>query len=84
MHLNDCEVFAREVRGQRLSIIVGPRAVTPAEGSALLDQFFGTHTGPAPVFASPEGWQILEPAPAVAPVVEVPQEETPKPKARSR
>lgn len=85
MHLNDCEVSMREVRGLRLPLIVGPAKVTPAEGSALLGQYFATFTGPVPVYASPDGWQVLEPAPAVpeqveAPVVE-PQPEKP---ARSR
>lgn len=65
MHLNDCEVSIREVRGQRLAVIVGPGKVTPAEGSALLDQYFATYTGPVPMYASPDGWQVLEPAPSV-------------------
>ena len=61
MHINACEVFAREVRGLRLNIIVGPREVTPAEGSALLAQFYATHTGREPIYAHPGGWQVLEP-----------------------
>jgi hypothetical protein len=67
MHINDCEVFSREVRGQRLAIIAGPRPITPAEGAALLEQFYARATGPEPIYSSPGGWQILEPVPALEP-----------------
>lgn len=69
MHLNDCEVSTREVRGHRLVILFGPHKVSEAEGGALLSQYFATHIGPAPIFASPDGWQVLEPAPAAVPEV---------------
>lgn len=87
MHLNDCEVSIREVRGQRLAVIVGPCKVTPAEGSALLDQYFATFTGPVPMYASQDGWQVLEPAPAVREqvaetVVETPAEKRAAPKGK--
>lgn len=64
MHINACEICTREVRGLRLNIIVGSREVTPAEGSALLAQFYATHTGREPIYAHPGGWQVLEPIPA--------------------
>lgn len=72
MHLNDCEISTREVRGHQLVILFGARKVTADEGAALLGQFVATHGGTSnPIFASPQGWQILEAAaPAVAPVAE--------------
>lgn len=83
MHLNDCELYLREVRGQRLAIIAGPRAVTAAEGAALLDQYFASCIGPQPVYTSPAGWQVLEPVPAAAPVG-AEDEPTPKPKIKGK
>ena len=71
MHMNECEISTREVRGQRLVILYGDRRLNAAEAGALYAQYFGTHTGPVPIYASPEGWQVLEPAPAV---VEAPAE----------
>lgn len=81
MHLNDCEVSTREVKGHRLVILFGPHKVSEAEGGALLSQYFATYTGPAPIFASPDGWQVLEPAPAAAPPVSAPVVAEPAPKA---
>jgi hypothetical protein len=77
MHLNDCEIATREVQGQRLVMLFGPRKVTASEGAALLAQYFATHIGPDPIYVSKEGgWQVLEAAPVAAavPAVEAVEE----------
>lgn len=71
MHLSDCEISTREVKGHRLVILFGPHALNATEGAALLGQYGATHGGPTPIYASPSGWQVLEPVAAVvAPVVQ--------------
>lgn len=64
MHLHDCEISTREVKGCRLVILFGPRALVGSDGASLLSQYGATHGGPTPIYASPDGWQLLEPVAA--------------------
>lgn len=81
MHLADCEIADVEVKGKRLVILYGPTKINATEAAALLSQFGATHGGPVPIFASPDGWQVLEPAPAAVPEVSAPVVAEPAPKA---
>lgn len=64
MKLSDCTLSHTHCRGVSARYIAGDRAVTAAEGAALLSEFVDAY-GPvqAPAYLSPAGWQTLEAAP---------------------
>jgi hypothetical protein len=59
MKLQDCETMQLHIRGVSAVVLIGSRAVTGAEGAALLaeyDQAYGANARPV-VFFSKDGWQ---------------------------
>lgn len=57
----NCEILRHHVRGDTAVVIAGDRAVTPAEGAALLVEYANSFGSAAkPIYFSRDGWQMLE------------------------
>lgn len=61
MHLNECEVAHRHIRGHNAIFIFGPRALAPEECAALAAEYAASYGAmDRPAYLSPAGWQLLD------------------------
>ncbi len=68
MDLSQLEYTMRHIRGRNVGFYAGDRALTDAEGAALLaahERAYGP--GQRPAYVSPDGWQVFAPEQKAAP-----------------